>query len=174
MCDIRLFRSAYSEYKLAVSIFKLPDNDEMFLNSIAYHLQQSVKKVLKAFLECKGVTVPNTHDIYKLVRMSHDNGSNVCLTSWIDEKADTITRWEMDTRYNMDYYVEEEKIREGIKEIGAFFEMNGIKETLRTELSDETVKEKLRSFFPKNFQPASDFEWNCYYQIYRKKMEQTT
>ena len=171
MCDIRLFRAAYSDYKLAVSIFKLPENDELFLNSIAYHLQQSVEKLLKAFLECKGVTVPNTHDIYKLVKMSKDNGSNVILTQWLDDKADTITRWETDTRYNMDYYVESDKIQEGITEIGKLFEANGIKNSVREALSNTEVKDKLTSFFPKSFTPANDFEWNCFYQIYRKKLE---
>ena len=53
MCDIRLFRSAYTEFELAREIFQIPRNDEAFLNGIAYHLQQSVEKLLKAFLECK-------------------------------------------------------------------------------------------------------------------------
>lgn len=171
MCDIRLFRSAYTDFELAKEISKIPRNDEAFLNGIAYHLQQSVEKLLKAFLECKGVTVPNTHDIYKLVRMSRDNGSNVILTSWIDERADTLTRWEMDTRYNMDYSVEAEKVKEGLDEIGTFFEINGLKKKLRTELLNETIKRKLVAFFPKDFKPSDDFEWNCYYQIYRKQLE---
>lgn len=171
MCDIRLFRSAYTEFELAREIYRIPRNDEAFLNGTAYHLQQSVEKLLKAFLECKGVTVPNTHDIYKLVRMSGDNGSNVMLTSWIEDRADTLTRWEMDTRYNMDYVVEAGKVKEGITEIQHFFEANGIKEELRLELQDEKNKERLRSFFPKGFCPADNFEWNCYYQIYKKKLE---
>ena len=41
MCDIRLFRSAYTEFELAREIFQIPRNDEAFLNGIAYHLQQS-------------------------------------------------------------------------------------------------------------------------------------
>lgn len=171
MCDIRLFRSAYTEFEFAREIYRILRNDEAFLNGIAYHLQQSVEKLLKAFLECKGVTVPNTHDIYKLVRMSRDNGSNVIMTSWLEDRADTLTRWKMDTRYNMDYTVESEKVREGIQEIRHFFDVNGIKEELRPEFSDQKVREKLLSFFPKNFRPADDFEWNCYYQIYRKKIE---
>ncbi len=117
------------------------------------------------------MTVANTHDIYKLVRMSRDNGSNVIMTSWLEDRADTLTRWEMDTRYNMDYTVESEKVREGIQEIRHFFDVNGIKEELRPEFSNQKVREKLLSFFPKNFCPADDFEWNCYYQIYRKKIE---
>lgn len=113
------------------------------MNGIAYHLQQSVEKLLEAFLECKGVTVPNTHDIYKLVRMSRQNRSNIVLTSWLEDRADTLTRWEMATRYNMDYSVEAQKVQEGLEEIRVLFEMNGIKEELRTELKDEGVKRRL-------------------------------
>ncbi len=129
--------------RLKREIFQIPRNDEAFLNGIAYHLQQSVEKLLKAFLECKGVTVPNTHDIYKLVRMSRQNRSNIVLTSWLEDRADTLTRWEMATRYNMDYSVEAQKVQEGLEEIRVLFEMNGIKEELRTELKDEGVKRRL-------------------------------
>lgn len=170
MCDIRLFKSAYIDFELAEEIYQIPRNDEAFLNGVAYHLQQSVEKLLKAFLECKGVTVPNTHDIYKLVRMSRDNGSNMILTEWLEDRADTLTRWEMDTRYNMDYFVESEKIKEGIREVKRLFEANGIQQELRQELQDTNVKDKLIAFFPKNFVPADDFEWNCYYQIYKKQL----
>lgn len=170
MCDIRYFKMGYLDYEVAVSIMKNPLNDEAFVNIVAYHLQQSVEKVLKAFLECKGVTVPNTHDIYKLVRMSRDNGSNVQLTSWIEDKADTLTRWEVDTRYNIDYLVEIEKIKEAIKKIEEFFEINGLKKNLRNELKDDAVREKLKKYFPKNYEPKDDFEWNCYYQINKNRL----
>ena len=170
MCDIRLFKSAYTDLELAEEIYRIPRNDEAFLNGIAYHLQQSVEKLLKAFLECKGVTVPNTHDIYRLVRMSRNNGSNIILTEWLENRADTLTRWEMDTRYNMDYSVESDKVKEGIEEIRHLFDINGLKRELRQELQDTGMKEKLASFFPKAFVPADDFEWNCFYQIYRKQL----
>lgn len=135
MCDIRLFRSAYTDFELAREIFQIPRNDEAFLNGIAYHLQQSVEKLLKAFLECKGVTVSNPHDIYKLVRMSRQNGSNIVLTSWLEDRADTLTCWETDTRYNIDYSVEAQKVQEGIEEIRVLFEMNGIVIIRSTESS---------------------------------------
>ena len=173
MCDIRFFKSAYTDYEAAVSLFSIPRNDEAFVNIAAYHLQQAVEKSLKAFLECQGVTVPNTHDIYKLVKMCRDNGSRIVLTSWIEEKADTITRWETDTRYNVDYCVEMEKIKEGIYEIGKFLDVNGLKKELRQELKDEDIKNKLQKFFPKDYTPSDNFEWNCYYQIYKKKLEQS-
>lgn len=170
MCDIRLFKSSYTDFELAEAIYRIPRNDEAFLNGVAYHLQQSVEKLLKAFLECKGVTVLNTHDIYKLVRMSKNHSSNIVLTEWLENRADTLTRWEMDTRYNMDYSVESEKVKEGIAEIKHLFEINGIQKELRQELMEESERKKLAVFFPKAFTPADDFEWNCYYQIYRKQL----
>ncbi|NBJ91772.1 HEPN domain-containing protein [Parablautia muri] len=63
MCDVRLFKSAYMDYQVARTIYQTQHNDEMFFNSAAYHLQQSVEKIIKGVLECVGVTVPNTHRI---------------------------------------------------------------------------------------------------------------
>ena len=80
MCDIRYFRRAFLDYRAAENLLKEPENDEAYMNAVAYHLQQAVEKTLKAFLECVGVTVPNTHDIDKLARMTRDNGSAAVLT----------------------------------------------------------------------------------------------
>ncbi|MCD8023335.1 MAG: HEPN domain-containing protein [Lachnospiraceae bacterium] len=174
MCDIRLFKRAWLDYKAAESLLAVPQNEEANMNYVAYHLQQAVEKSLKAFLECVGVTVPNTHDIDKLVRMSKNNGSAVEITDWIEEKADMRTRWETDTRYDIDYFVEKKQATAGLEEIGKYLEINGLKETLREELESEEIKNRLRRFFPKNFEPGSNFEWNCYYQIYRKRLKKAT
>ena len=171
MCDIRLFKRAWLDYKAAESLLAVPQNDEAYMNYVAYHLQQAVEKSLKAFLECVGVTVPNTHDIDKLVRMSKNNGSAVEITDWIEDKADMLTRWETDTKYDIDYCVEKKRAIAGLEKIGQYLEINGLKETLREELKSEEVKKQLKSFFPKDFEPASDFEWNCFYQIYRKRLK---
>ena len=170
MCDIRLFRRAYLDYRVAENLLKVPENDEAYMNTVAYHLQQAVEKTLKAFLECAGVTVPNTHDIDRLVRMSGNNGSRAVITEWVEDKADMLTRWETDTRYDMDYCVEKEKVLKGLKEVKHFLEINGLKDELREELQDPAVREKLVSLFPKTYRPASDFEWNCMYQVFRRKM----
>ncbi len=170
MCDIRLFRRAYLDYRAAENLLKMPENDEAYMNTVAYHLQQAVEKTLKAFLECVGVTVPNTRDIDRLVRMSRNNGSRAVVTEWVEDKADMLTRWETDTRYDMDYCVEKEKVLKGLEEVRHFLEINGLKEELREELQDPAVKEKLESLFPKAYRLSSDFEWNCMYQVFRRKL----
>ncbi|MCD7817877.1 MAG: HEPN domain-containing protein [Lachnospiraceae bacterium] len=170
MCDIRLFKRAWLDFKAAENLLAVPMNDEAYINNVAYHLQQAVEKTLKAFLECTGVTVPNTHDIDKLVRMSNNNGSCVAITEWIEDKADMLTRWETDTRYDIDYCVEKTKAAAGLGKIREFLDANGLKEELREELKQEGVKEQLKTFFPKDFEPKDDFEWNCFYQIYKKRL----
>ena len=55
------------DYKTAEMIWDSAYHDELILNNAAYHLQQTVEKVLKGALECVGITVPNTHKISKLI-----------------------------------------------------------------------------------------------------------
>ena len=87
MCDIRLFRSARLDYETAKKLWETPWEDEMILNNAAYHLQQAVEKILKAALECVGVTVPNTHKITRLLSMITANGAGLVITDWIDDQS---------------------------------------------------------------------------------------
>lgn len=171
MCDIRLFRSAKMDYDTAAMIWRSPYNDEMILNNAAYHLQQSVEKVLKGALECVGVTVPNTHKISKLVKMISDNGANLILTEWIDDHAEMLSEWEAQTRYDMDFLVEKRKLDRAMEEIQIFLAVNGIRNELREELQDAVVKERLLACLPESKKECSNFELNCYYMMFKKKIE---
>ena len=82
----------------------------MILNNAAYHLQQAVEKILKAALECVGVTVPNTHKITRLLSMITANGAGLVITDWIDDHSEMLSEWEAETRYNMDFIVEKRKL----------------------------------------------------------------
>lgn len=170
MCDIRLFRSALMDYETAEMIWKSAYQDEMILNNAAYHLQQSVEKVLKGALECVGITVPNTHKISKLIKMISDHGANIVLTDWIDSHSEMLSEWESETRYDMDFLVEKRKLEAAIQKIHYFLDLNGIKNTLRTELQDPAVKENLLACLPQKDKVRSDFELNCYYIMFKKKI----
>lgn len=170
MCDIRLFRSARMDYETAKIIWEKPYNDEMILNNAAYHLQQTVEKILKGALECVGVTVPNTHKISKLVRMISDNGANLTVTDWIDDHSEMLSEWEAETRYDMDFLVEKRKLDAAIKEIQIFLNLNGIQDNLRNELQDSSKREKLLNCLPENKRDCSNFELNCYYIMFQKKL----
>lgn len=60
MCDIRYFRRAKHNYDNAVLVLQHYQTDELYIIDAACKLQECVEFVLKAFLECKGVTVPET------------------------------------------------------------------------------------------------------------------
>jgi len=173
MCDIRLFKSALLDYKAAKTIYNAPYNDEMFLNNAAYHLQQCVEKTVKGALECVGVTVHNTHRIVKLLEMVSNNGANLTVTEWVDNHAEMLSSWEAETRYNMDFVVEKRKLDVAMEKIAEFLESNGIKEELRPELRDKRVREKLFACIPQDWQNCSDFELNCYYLMFAKKVKGT-
>ena len=170
MCDIRLFKSAYMDYQAAVMLYKKPFHDEMFLNIAAYHLQQCTENVIKGALECVGVTVPNTHRIAKLLQMVSNNGANLIVTDWIDDHAEMLSEWEAESRYNMDFVVERRKLDRAISEIGIFLNENGIDEKLRKELSELEMLMKLKSFLPEHLRECSDFELNCYYIMFAKRL----
>lgn len=158
------------DYETAAMIWKSPYNDEMILNNAAYHLQQAVEKVLKGALECVGVTIPNTHKISKLVKMVSDHGANLVLTDWLDDHSEMLSEWEAQTRYNMDFLVEKRKLDAAMDEIQLFFDLNGMKKELRKELEDDAVKGRLLKCLPENKRDCSDFELNCYYMMFKKKI----
>lgn len=142
----------------------------MFLNTVAYHLQQCVEKMLKGALECVGVTVPNTHRIPKLLQMTVHNGANLRVTEWIDDHAEMLSEWEAESRYNMDFIVERRKIERAVLEVSEFLEQNGMNENLRAELKDQRVRERLLSFLPESRRTCSAFELNCYYIMFEKQL----
>lgn len=170
MCDIRLFKSARMDYKTAGMIWRESANDEMILNNSAYHLQQAVEKILKGALECTGVTVPYSHKISKLVAMVTNNGANLIVTEWLDDHAEMLSEWETETRYNMDFLVEKRKLDRALDEVGRFMEINGIRDTLREELQDPERKTRLLQCLPEEKRDCSDFELNCYYILFKKKI----
>lgn len=174
MCDVRLFRSARMDLETAKALWKASWDDEMILNNAAYHLQQAVEKVLKGSLECVGVTVPNTHKITKLLSMAANNGANLVITDWIDEHSEMLSEWEAESRYNMDFLVEKRKLDKAVDEIQIFFQENGIQKELRKELQDEDKKAKLLNCLPKSKRKCNDFELNCYYIMFKKKVEAAT
>ncbi len=171
MCDVKLFRSARMDFETAYMLWEKPYNDELILNNAAYHLQQAVEKVLKGALECVGVTVPNTHKITKLLEMITNNGANLIITEWLDEHSEMLSEWEAETRYNMDFLVEKRKLDKAIKEVRSFLDINGIKRELREELLEASRKEKLLRCLPETKRDCTDFELNCYYIMFKRKLD---
>lgn len=168
MCDMRYFKSARHKFNAAIVLLKDYEYDELFLNDVAYYLQQCIEMTLKAYLECVGVTVPNTHQIRKLINMSRNNGSPAVITQWVEEHCGEITEWEANTRYNFDYYLELNFLKEAIKVIEIFLEKNGLTEQLDIRITED-VKRKILQRMPSKAAPKSNLEWNVYYRVFSKK-----
>lgn len=66
--------------------------------------------------------------------------------------------------------MEKEKVLSGLAEVKRFLELNGMKRELREELKNPVMEERLAACFPRTYCPEDDFERNCLYQIFRKKL----
>lgn len=169
MCSINYFKLAYHNWDTARVLYDSAMNDELFISDISYNLQQCVEKTLKAFLEIKGVTVPNTHRITKLIKMSKDNGSEVVITDWIIQNKEMLENWEATSRYELEFYTEIQEVKEALDEIKDFLNLNGLTYKKDIELTEE-MEEKLRKLLPKNLEIKDDFELNCYYHVFKKQI----
>lgn len=100
-----------------------------------------------------------------------NNGANLTVTDWVDDHSEMLSEWEAETRYNMDFMVEKRKLDRAMDEIDKFFRENGIQKELRRELQDEDRKERLLNCLPESRRGCNDFELNCYYIMFQKKVE---
>ena len=58
--------------KTAKSIAQFKTDDELFLNIVAYHIQQAIEMAIKHTLELEGKPYPYTHNIDELMELSED------------------------------------------------------------------------------------------------------
>ncbi len=80
--------------------------DELALCKSAYHVQQAVEKTLKGILELSGIDVSykqyRTHDIDLLISFVPKDKE---IPEIIQERAFKITKWAVESRYNVNYRV---------------------------------------------------------------------
>jgi len=68
-------------------------------DTVCFHAQQCVEKYLKAFLVCKGIDFPRTHDVERLIALFPEN---IWLRLSIEEQR-RLTGYATVTRYPGDY-----------------------------------------------------------------------
>ncbi len=170
MCDIRLIIKADTSYNASALMYKtsIDHPDAYYLDIACFHIQQSVEYALKGFLEFTGVTVPRTHDIDVLVKMTKNNGSSCIITDWLERHASELTSWEAESRYNMGFYTVREQVGEALVKVKEFLNINGICPKLLPELTPE-VQNILTKRIPLSDKPRSNMKWNVLYMLFRKK-----
>ncbi|MGL5675282.1 MAG: HEPN domain-containing protein [Cellulosilyticaceae bacterium] len=105
-----LYGLAEADYKFAKMNFEYlkTTSDDMFVNMIAYHIQQAVEKLLKYLIEVKGKRYPKTHDITELIDACEP--LNITIPEEIINNDVLITKWCTQTRYNINFKASIRKI----------------------------------------------------------------
>ncbi len=88
-----------AENDLKTSVQTLKISKGCPTDTVCFHSQQCVEKYLKAFLVCKGIDFPRTHDIEQLVALLP---ANIWLKLNIEEQR-RLTTYATVTRYPGDY-----------------------------------------------------------------------
>lgn len=89
---------ALSDLKSAKKLFK---DDNETLDTAAYHTQQCVEKVLKAFLVFHNRTPPKTHDLEKLLELCTAFDSSL---KTLSDDVITLIPYAIYSRYPDDYF----------------------------------------------------------------------
>ncbi len=68
--------------------------------TVCFHCQQFVEKLLKAFLTSHGIETPKTHDLRRLIQLAEPFAPELSLLS---DASDTLTIHGVETRYPGDW-----------------------------------------------------------------------
>lgn len=74
------------------------------------------------------------------------------------------------TLFLFDIGLEFERIQCGLQEVKRFLDKNHMSYTLNPELDTE-MKNKLKTKLPQTLIIHDTFEWNCYYNIFKKQLQ---
>ena len=83
--------------------------DEADLNIAAYHCQQAVEKTCGYISQKLGISGPRTHKIEKWVEFLQEH--SVVVPSIIDQKAEEISSWQSQSRYNINFVVAKREVK---------------------------------------------------------------
>lgn len=92
--------------------------DQLYLNKVAYFIQQAVEKLLKFQLELHDVVYPKTHDIGRLIDLCLEK--NIQVPDKIVDMDREITMWCTATRYDCDFYVSKRHIESVMKAVAGW------------------------------------------------------
>ena len=117
-----LLNRAIANYNAAVVLKDNLSVDELFLNQIAYDIQQAYEMAIKYLLELNGVEYPKTHDIDQLIRIASLSKVDLHISEYLDEHSEMISQWGAKPRYVMGYLVELRKIDKALIDLKEYLE----------------------------------------------------
>lgn len=82
------------------------------LDTVCFHLQQAVEKILKALLSFAGVCYPLTHDLDELLALA--TPAFPALSAFLDRFED-FAPYAVELRYSSSFYPTEEEVSAGLE-----------------------------------------------------------
>ena len=92
---------AFNDYKSAEMLLSFPPS-EMVTDTICFHSEQFVEKILKAYLISKNEDFKKVHNLEYLVKQCSDIDLEF---KWLDEVAKKLADYAVEVRYPDDFYM---------------------------------------------------------------------
>lgn len=99
-----LINRALADIRVAELLVK--SSDEYDMDVAAYHLQQAVEKILKQYLELRGIQYSKSHNIELLSEQCDDKN----ITAILGGKEFMLTSWEAGSRYAGNFKVAQNQL----------------------------------------------------------------
>ncbi len=92
---------AINDYKTAEKLINLPEN-EIITDTLCFHCQQFVEKLLKAYLILHNKEFKKVHDMEYLVKLCTDISKDF---EWLNEAAKILSIYSVEIRYPDGFYI---------------------------------------------------------------------
>jgi HEPN domain-containing protein len=108
----RWLSKAMNDYKTSEKLLSYPP-EEIITDTLCFHCEQFVEKILKAFLISKNVDFKRTHNLEYLVKLCTEQDAEF---EWMYEVAEKLSEYAVEIRYPDDFYFPTvEEAQEGLK-----------------------------------------------------------
>lgn len=115
--DETLFDKAVQNLNCAVVLYNSDTLDEVYLDYVGFHLQQTVELLIKFILEVNGIEFRDSYKMEQLILLSQKNNVSLFFTDYIYDKVEMLSVWKMRTRQTINHKLERNKVKEAIIEV---------------------------------------------------------
>ena len=134
-----LLRRAKNDFWNVELIMKQELSDIFQLDLVAYHIQQTVEKLMKFEMEQSGIDFEWTHEIDVLYKQMED--ANLNPPKWILESSKILTDYATKTRYHENLIAGRKRLEEYIPLVRDFLLYQQQQEQKRQEQHDFPISE---------------------------------
>ena len=134
---------AIGNYKVATIIKEQMGSNKIYLDHVAFYLQQSVEMCLKYQMENNGIEHQRIHDIDQLIQAGRQGGVDIIMVDYIMEHSKMISSWETRAGNLSDDYLEAKDIEVAMAGVSDFLDRVVENKRLREARSSPTHKDEI-------------------------------